>query len=110
MEGEFNIGGYGETASRQEFSRFNWFSSNIYQNEIQKANRTFVKPLSTDPYYFHITKQPQWIKLLSTKIWGKVKVKAYDTNGAETTLEDADHWTVVNNIYHALFSSVKITS
>ena len=108
MEGEFNIGGYGETASRQEFSRFNWFSSNIYQNEIQKANRTFVKPLSTDPYYFHITKQPQWIKLLSTKIWGKVKVKAYDTNGAETTLEDADHWTVVNNIYHALFSSVKI--
>ena len=33
MEGEQNVGGFGETAAK-EYSQFNWFTKKIFQNEI----------------------------------------------------------------------------
>ena len=109
MDGERNIGGFGNTAINKEFSQFDWFADKIYQNEIKKSNRQWIKPTSKDPYYFLIPKNPNdWIDINCLKVWGNLKV-VWDDGGVEKApLGDVHKWSLVNNIYHALWKKITI--
>ena len=107
--GTQNIGGYGETASVKEYSKFNWFTKNLFQNEIMRTYRTFIKPISSNPYIFHINKTKyDWVDLRRTQLWGYMKIQVETANGELEDPVDADVWSLVNNPYHSLWSSIVI--
>lgn len=113
MEGEQNIGGYGETFKKREFSEYDWFTKKTYQNELRKSTRKYLKPQSTDPYYWFIPKNPDnWTKFHNTKIWGTMRIQQLENDGTTTALDNTTatkkFWSVVNNVYHSLWSSVVV--
>ena len=105
-EGEQNVGGYGETVHSRDFTSFDWFDEKVYQSEIADMERKYIKPQSKDPYHFLIpANKDYWTKLSSTKIHGKLKVVKVDNAGAES-IPSTLTWSLVNHIYHAIWSSV----
>ena len=105
MEGEQNVGGWGDTAAK-EFSQFNWFTNKIFQNEIMLTNRGWLQPYSTDPFTFVINKNHNdWIKINRTLLWGDFQVQV-DTDGVLSNPVATDIWSIINNPYHSMWQSI----
>ena len=108
--GEQNIGGYGQTAAKELHSKFNWFTQKIFQNEIMRSNRGWVKAIADNPYHFFVHKNSNdWIALNRCKLWGEMSIMVDPGNGGnlEAPTEN-DIYSIVNNPFHALWSSVVI--
>lgn len=110
-EGEMNVGGFGTTHKKREFSEYDWFTTRTFQNELVESKKKFIKPQSEDPYYFYIPKNnDHWTRFHNTRLWGYLWV-VKEVGGVEQDVaEEAnkEEWSLVNNIYHAIWSQVVI--
>ena len=113
QSGEQNIGGFGNKALTKEYSRFDWYTTKVFQNEIKNVTRNYIGPRSgknSAPYYFLISAHPtQWINFNKTKLMGEIRVEEKKPDGKwDKPLATNTKWTLINNIYHALWSKIII--